>query len=95
MFQQRAPFEVHGISGQAIWHNGRGKPGGQWGPPPMSLEQMLFTTAVSWKDQGLTHHGYLDDTLFITFGVEDKRSGVIDVKAGDLLANIKFCRDVS
>ena len=97
MFKQTPPFEVHGISSDPFWYSGRGEANGTWvqgGPMPKDQSEMIFTVAFAWKEQGLTYHGYLDDKLFITFGIEDARSGAIDVLAKDLLSNIALCDDV-
>jgi hypothetical protein len=78
LFQQRAPFEIHGISTAPLWIHGRGGPGA--GKKPDSLEdsdweqtEMMYITSTSWKMQ--KYHGYLDDVLFIAFGIEDSRTG--------------------
>lgn len=36
-------------------------------------------------------HGYLDDEIVVTFGIEDQHAGGIDVVAGDLLQEIAYC----
>lgn len=37
------------------------------------------------------YNRYLDSELFISFGVEDKRSFGIDVAARDLIARLELC----
>lgn len=95
LFKQTAPFEVYGISSKPFWYHGRGEAGGSWVGDkdwiPKNSAQMVYTTSMNWKKQGLTYHGYLDDELFIGFGVEDKRSFGIDVAAGDLIAGLELC----
>ena len=46
---------------------------------------------MSWKDPSRLYHGYLDDVLFLGFGIEDSKTGGIDVLASDLLAAIERC----
>ncbi|KAK1595639.1 uncharacterized protein LY79DRAFT_546948 [Colletotrichum navitas] len=84
VFRQRAPFEVFAVSKKPIWIHGREErlDGGT---------DMFYVTSISWKRRDLRHHGFLDDVLFISFGIEDQRSGVIDVLAMDLLADLGAC----
>lgn len=91
MFNQTAPFHVSGISSKPLWVNGREKPGD---PHPGRLDddgEMFYITSISWKEQNMTYHGYLDDDLFINFGIDDTIAGTIDVVAGDLLRDITKC----
>lgn len=85
LFKQRAPFEAHAISRKPTWINGR----------EIHMERnttdMFYVTSVTWKGRDRKYHGYLDDELFVGFGIEDKRSGGIDLLAGDLLANLGTC----
>ncbi|SMR59138.1 unnamed protein product [Zymoseptoria tritici ST99CH_1A5] len=94
LFKQTAPFEVVGISSKSLWYNGRGRPEGEWQKDtwrPHGQTEMLFTTSMSWQSHDLTYHGHLDDVLFLTFGVEDKRGGILDVVVGDLIADLAYC----
>ncbi|CAG8981930.1 hypothetical protein HYALB_00013821 [Hymenoscyphus albidus] len=97
LFQQSPPFAIHGVSQKPIWFHGRGGPGEGRKPDfrpddmPWNQTQMLFTTSISWKQQGLTYHGYLDDVMFVGFGVEDRDTAAIDVMAGDLLGGMALC----
>lgn len=95
LFKQTAPFEVYGMSSKPFWYHGRGEAGGSWVGDmdwiPKNSTQMVYTTSMGWKQQGLRYHGYLDDELFIGFGVEDKKSFGIDVAAGDLIAGLELC----
>jgi hypothetical protein len=97
LFKQTTPFEIYGISSKPFWYHGRGEAGGPWTSGsdsdwiPKDSSQMVYTTSMNWKQQKLTYHGYLDDELFISFGVEDKRSFGIDVIAGDLIAGLELC----
>jgi hypothetical protein len=93
LFHQNTPFALHAISEKAFWVNGRGRPG-QWTGKDgnlMDRAQMMYVTSVSWKNPGQKYHGYIDDTLFVFFGIEDNSAGVIDVVAGDLLADLVQC----
>ncbi|EXJ82226.1 hypothetical protein A1O3_06039 [Capronia epimyces CBS 606.96] len=58
---------------------------------PENQAEMFFVTSISWKPRGQTYHGYLDDVMFLTFGIEDNRAGAIDVRAGDLLLDLGVC----
>ncbi|KAI1767970.1 hypothetical protein GGR53DRAFT_518187 [Hypoxylon sp. FL1150] len=80
VFQRRPPFEVYGISGKPLWIHGR-----------ETHSQMFYVTSVSWKVGGQRYHGYLDDVLFLGFGIEDQESAGIDVLASDLLAGLNLC----
>ena len=101
-FRQTAPFEIYGMSKKPIWINGRNKmrPDPQQegdmviaeGEPKSWIEtEMLYITSLSWKTQGQKYHGYIDDILFITFGVEDSRTAGIDIVAGDLFVDLGLC----
>jgi hypothetical protein len=99
LFQQNASFEIHGISRKPIWIHGRGKPfegekpvsvAGP-GSKPWDHTEMFYITSISWKKHGQKYHGYMDDVLFIAFGIEDAGSGGIDVLAGDLLIDLCLC----
>lgn len=87
VFNQRAPFEIHAMSKSPIWIHGRER------RLEKNTSDMFYVTSMSWKDHNLKYHGYLDDELLISFGIEDQRSGGIDVLAEDVLWNIGLCHD--
>lgn len=87
VFNQRAPFEIHAMSKSPIWIHGRER------RLERNTSDMFYVTSMSWKDRNLKYHGYLDDELLVAFGIEDERSGGIDVLAGDILQNIGLCHD--
>ncbi|KEF61070.1 uncharacterized protein A1O9_02635 [Exophiala aquamarina CBS 119918] len=99
LFKRTQPFEVHGISSKPIWIHGRIKAGEAKRPVGKEFEEldswnqteMLYVTSMSWKTHGQKYHGYLDDVLFIGFGIEDERTGGIDVLAADLVKNVELC----
>ena len=95
LFQQKAPFEIYAISQRPIWIHGRGKvildPAPLPGQPSQGHTEMFYITSMSWKQRGQKYHGHIDDPLFIAFGIEDVRTGGIDVVAGDLLADLGLC----
>ncbi|MCJ1328630.1 hypothetical protein MMC10_005307 [Thelotrema lepadinum] len=98
LFQQEAPFGIHAISQKSIWINGRRKLGTERSPSSAQESQtvedhseMFYVTSMNWKKQGQKYHGYLDDVLFIAFGIEDKKTAAIDVVAGDLFQDLAFC----
>lgn len=53
--------------------------------------EMMYVTSMNWKTHGQTYHGYLDDVLFLNFGIEDAKTGSIDVIAADLLKGLGSC----
>jgi hypothetical protein len=100
LFQQRAPFAIHAISQKGIWINGRGTLSqqtdayewrGQEREMPKAHSEMFFVTNISWKRHGQMYHGFIDDELFVGFGIEDTRSAGIDIVAGDLLRDMAYC----
>ncbi|KAL9115646.1 MAG: hypothetical protein Q9227_000014 [Pyrenula ochraceoflavens] len=106
LFRQTPPFDIHAISAKPLWINGRGFPGAGKKPAKyVELEEqgviteewtqtgMLYITSVSWKSQGQRYHGYIDDVMFIGFGIEDSSTGGIDVVAGDLVEGLGMCDD--
>ncbi|KAI9692328.1 MAG: hypothetical protein M1822_006559 [Bathelium mastoideum] len=97
LFKQTAPFEIHAISQKPIWIHGRGlemsHPTIVPGPQTQGQTEMFYLTSMSWKQRGQKYHGYIDDVLFVAFGIEDARTGGIDVLAGDLLADLGLCSD--
>ena len=42
----------------------------------------------------MKYHGFLDDVVFLAFGIEDERTAGIDVRAGDLVRGLGMCSDV-
>jgi hypothetical protein len=94
LFQQQPPFAIYGISTKPFWIRGRGRPG-EWKTPEehksLDQTQMLYVTSVSWKKAGLGYHGFVDDVLFILFGIEDNDAGGVDLIAGDLLVDLGLC----
>ena len=88
-FRQRPPFEVHSMSRHPLWIAGRAAEAGE------GMSALLYVTSISWKNREQHYHGYIDDELFIAFGIEDERAGGIDVLAGDLLGELSRCRPSS
>lgn len=104
LFEQVPPFKIHAISTKPFWIHGRNVRASQ---APLAdqpedtdpfltnvthtVEQMLYVTSMSWKNKGQRYHGYIDDVLFIAFGVEDEETAAIDVVVGDLMQNLGFC----
>ncbi|KAK5452079.1 hypothetical protein LTS15_007802 [Exophiala xenobiotica] len=98
LFQQQAPFAMHAIAKKPLWIHGRDvltemtgaiKWEGRQLPPGHS--EMFYITSMSWKAHGQRYHGYIDDVLFLAFGIEDTRPAVMDVPAGDLLRDMGSC----
>ena len=105
LFEQKAPFSIHGISKKPFWIHGRRtasieaeeKPKGierrNNGKKPWNATEMMYIVSVSWKSHEQTYHGYLDDVVFLAFGIEDGQSAGIDVVIGDLLMDMGHCGD--
>lgn len=87
LFQQRAPFAVHAISRRPLWIHGREQ------HPEFGTADMFYVTSMSWKARGKSYHGFLDDELFLAFGIEDERAGGIDLQAGHLLEDLGLCNE--
>jgi hypothetical protein len=99
LFQRSAPFSLHAISQKGIWVNGKLPLTNETesllvkGTPLAGHLELFYITSISWKTSGQRYHGFVDDPLFLAFGIEDIRSGGIDVLAGDLLKDVSFCSD--
>lgn len=87
-FRQRAPFEIHAISSRPLWIHGREQ------HPDTGTADMFYVTSMSWKSQAQKYHGYLDDELFLGFGIEDEKAGGIDMLASHLLEGLSLCKDI-
>ncbi|KAF4972310.1 hypothetical protein FSARC_1089 [Fusarium sarcochroum] len=85
MFKQQAPFEIHAISRKPIWIHGRKQ------YPDKSTSDMFYVTSMSWKSQERKYHGFIDDELFLGFGIEDERTAGINILAADLLKDMGLC----
>ena len=85
-----APYELVGLSSKPFWINGRGKTTKpQWAE--FGDSAMFYVVSIGWKSVTQKYHGFLDDELFVNFGIEDSTAGSIDVRASDLLRCIKKC----
>lgn len=98
LFKQTPPFQIHALSTKPIWIHGRRAPNeekatGHDGDSDIPLDQseMLYVTSMSWKNSSRRYHGYLDDVIFLAFGIEDSQAGAIDVLASDLLEHVGLC----
>jgi hypothetical protein len=100
LFQQTAPFAVHAISQRPLWIYGRNaltndthslQYEGREEYIPEGHTEMFYVTSISWRTHGQKYHGYIDDPLFLAFGIEDSRSAIMDVLAGDLLQDLALC----
>ena len=106
LFGQSSPFKIHGISQKPFWIHGRWGPDAIEGDrtnvhDPAKEETgggaqrnelgMLYVTSMNWKAAGQKYHGYVDDVVFLGFGIEDAWSGGIDLAVGDLLMDLGIC----
>ncbi|KAF4984106.1 hypothetical protein FZEAL_645 [Fusarium zealandicum] len=88
VFRQQAPFEIHAMSRQPFWIHGRQR------HPERSTSDMLYVTSMNWRQRDQRYHGYLDDELFLGFGIEDERAAGINLLAGNLLENLGLCNEL-
>lgn len=97
LFQQTAPFAIHSVSRKPIWVHGRKTAGDRQRneATPRGQTEMLYVTSLSWRNQERRYSGYLDDILFLNFGIEDSSAGSIDVLVSDLLEQMEECYDVA
>lgn len=95
VFQQAAPFEIFAISSKPLWIHGRRMIEDDRSSDPLHVRatktEMFYVTSMSWKTHGQNYHGYLDDVLLISFGIEDSKSAAIDVLVGDLFVDLHLC----
>ncbi|KAI0381235.1 hypothetical protein F5Y04DRAFT_86270 [Hypomontagnella monticulosa] len=82
VFRRRPPFEVYGISRKPLWIHGRDE-----------RSRMFYVTAISWRGRGKKYHGYIDDVMFLSFGIEDRETAGIDILASDLLVGLGLCSE--
>jgi hypothetical protein len=83
-FRREAPFQVYGVGRKPLWIRGRGA-------RDDGVTEMMFVTSIGWKGREQRYHGYLDDVMFLGFGVEDIGTGGIDVLAEDVLVDLGLC----
>lgn len=91
VFRQRAPFEMFAVGSRPLWVSGRQTVRGVGGRADTT--EMFYVTSIAWKTKGLKYHGYVDDVLFLAFGIEDEKAAGIDVQAGSILAHLGLCDD--
>lgn len=101
LFQRTAPFAIYAISQRPLWIHGRGPLTSDThavhyenNPDrvlPEGHSEMFYITSMSWRSHSQRYHGYIDDPLFLAFGIEDSRPAAMDVLAGDLLQDLGFC----
>ncbi|KAL7943129.1 hypothetical protein V8C42DRAFT_114397 [Trichoderma barbatum] len=87
LFQDQPPFAMHAVSKRPIWIHGRQQ------YPDRFTSEMIYVTSIAWKSSNVKYHGYLDDELFIGFGIEDKASGAIDITAEELMSGLGLCTE--
>lgn len=80
LFRQHSPFDIYAMSRLPLWIHGRN-----------GTSELFYVTSMSWKRRGQCYDGYLDDEMFLSFGIEDRASGGIDIHASDLLLNLELC----
>ncbi|GJN80745.1 hypothetical protein PLIIFM63780_004275 [Purpureocillium lilacinum] len=88
VIEQKPPFRIHAMSKRPLWISGRER------HPATNSSDMFYVTSMNWKGRGRRYSGFLDDELFLAFGIEDKKAGAIDVLAGELLGDLGLCAGV-
>ena len=91
LFQRNDPFALHAIAQRPLWIHGRNFLNLQAKSNADRLPERFYTTSITWKSHTQKYHGYIDDVLFLSFGIEDSAPGTIDIMAGDLLQDLGFC----
>ena len=89
LFQQSAPFAIHAVSQKPLWIHGRKILGAS--DSSRADTEAIYITSMNWKSHTQNYHGYIDDVLFLGFGIEESHPGALDVKAGKLLQDLSFC----
>lgn len=89
LFDDAAPFALRALGTRPLWLAGRRR----YPDDARHPTDMLFVTSIAWRAPEQTYHGFLDDVLFVAFGVEDERSAALDVRAEDLLRGMGLCED--
>lgn len=89
LFQRSAPFTVHAISQKPLWVHGRKV----LDAADLSnvKTEAIYITSMTWKLHTQKYHGYIDDLLFLGFGIEESHPGALDITAGELLQDLAFC----
>lgn len=100
LFQAQAPFAVHAISTKPLWIHGRGRLGDRTdlmdefqsgNVKAHNHTELFYVTSIAWRERGMKWHGFVDDVVFLGFGIEDTATGGIDVDAGQLLQDLGLC----
>lgn len=100
LFNQTAPFEIYAIGQRPYWIHGRTNltketHAREYEEHPEKIppghSEMFYITSMSWKKHGQRYHGYMDDPLWLSFGIEDSRAAAMDVLAGDLFEDLAYC----
>lgn len=100
LFQRHAPFAIHAIGQRPYWIYGRGNFTETTESPhftdpskrrPEGHTEMFYITSMNWRSHSQKYHGYIDDILFLSFGIEDAKPGIIDILAGDLFDDLAYC----
>ena len=89
LFERTAPFAIQGISERPLWIHGRKFLSS--GDQPTGQTQRFYINSMNWKSHTARYHGYMDDVLFLGFGIDGSAPGAMDVVAGDLLQDLAFC----
>lgn len=88
LFRNHPPFDVYAISRLPLWIHGREQ------RSDTGSSDMFYVTSMSWKARGQKYDGYLDDEMFLAFGIEDAQAGGIDLQANAVLEGLQLCEDI-
>jgi hypothetical protein len=91
-FSPKAPFGVIGISSKPFWIQGRQvarRPPGYHGP--YGRTEMLYVVSMSWRSPKQSYQGFLDDSILLSLGIQDKTCAAADIYGSHLLACLQTC----
>lgn len=96
LFEQKAPFAIHGMSKMPFWIHGRSDNITKAAHDidlnaVRDQSEQFYITSINWKAVGKMYHGYLDDEVIVAFGIEDYQAAAIDVVVGDLIGDYFTC----
>ena len=67
----------------------------------MKMYHILYTVSMNFRRKQQVHsgaefaYGYLDDSLIISFGLEDMSSYFVEIEVEDILRDHEICNDLN
>lgn len=86
VYSAAAPYNMLSVSKRFTYH---GEVDGKY---IWTGSMVYFTNGTQFPPR---NHGYLDDDIWLSFGIEDLAAGWIDIKASDLIADHYLCQGAS